>query len=87
MGFVNRMEQWPGIGIRMKKLWWSSCVSMVDVVIQGVWVLYRINKDKGDESLALLASSASASAVMTQNQVQSEHMRIQGVFLCKQLTA
>ena len=20
MGFVNRMEQWPGIGIRMKKL-------------------------------------------------------------------
>ena len=87
MGFVNRMEQWPGICIRMKKWWWCSCVSMVDVVIQGVWVLYRINKDKGNESLSLLASSASASAVMTQNQVQSEHRRIQEVFLCKQLTA
>ena len=24
---------------------------MVDVVPQGAWVLYRINKDKGDESL------------------------------------
>ena len=28
---------------------------MVDVVIQGAWVLYRINKDKGDDSLPLLA--------------------------------
>ena len=28
---------------------------MVDVVIQGAWVLYRINKDKGDESLPVLA--------------------------------
>ena len=28
---------------------------MVDVAIQGAWVLYRINKDKGDESLPLLA--------------------------------
>ena len=28
---------------------------MVDVVIQGAWVLYGINKDKGDESLPLLA--------------------------------
>ena len=28
---------------------------MVDVVIQGAWVLYCINKDKGDESLPLLA--------------------------------
>ena len=28
---------------------------MADVVIQGAWVLYRINKDKGDESLPLLA--------------------------------
>ena len=23
---------------------------MIDVVIQGAWVFYRINKDKGDES-------------------------------------
>ena len=28
---------------------------MVDVVLQGAWVLYRINKDEGDESLLLVA--------------------------------
>ena len=28
---------------------------MVDVVIQGAWVWYRINKDKANESLPLLA--------------------------------
>ena len=28
---------------------------MVDVVLQGAWVLYRINKDECDESLPLLA--------------------------------
>ena len=28
---------------------------MVDVVIQGARVLHRINKDKGEESLPLLA--------------------------------
>ena len=28
---------------------------MVDVVIQGAWVLYRINKDKGYESVPFLA--------------------------------
>ena len=27
----------------------------VDVVIQGVWILYYINKEKGDQSLPLLA--------------------------------
>ena len=27
---------------------------MVDVVLQGAWVLYRISKDEGDESLPLL---------------------------------
>ena len=27
---------------------------MVDVVIQGAWVLHRIKKDKGNESLPLL---------------------------------
>ena len=39
----------------MKKWWWFPFVWMVDVVIQGAWVLYRINKDKDDESLPLLA--------------------------------
>ena len=28
---------------------------MVDVVIQSAWVLHRINNDKSDESLSLLA--------------------------------
>ena len=46
---------WPSIGIRMKKWWWFPFVCMVDVVFQGAWVLYRINKDKGDECMPLLA--------------------------------
>ena len=28
---------------------------MVDVVLQGVWVLYRINENEGDDSLPLPA--------------------------------
>ena len=28
---------------------------MVDVVLHGAWVLFRINKDEGDECLPLLA--------------------------------
>ena len=28
---------------------------MVDVVLQCMWVLYRFNRDEGDESLPLLA--------------------------------
>ena len=27
---------------------------MVDAILQGAWVLYRFNKDEGDESLPLL---------------------------------
>ena len=27
---------------------------MVDVVLQGAWVLYRLNKNEGDEPLPLL---------------------------------
>ena len=30
-------------------------VYLVDVVLQGVWVLYRINQDEDDECLPLLA--------------------------------
>ena len=30
-------------------------VGMVNVVLHGVWALYRINKDEGEESLPLLA--------------------------------
>ena len=46
---------WQSIGIRMIKRWWFPFVWMVDVVIQGAWVLYRIDNDKGNESLPLLA--------------------------------
>ena len=41
------------IDIRTKKWWWSPFIWMVDVVLKGVWVLYRINKDEG-ESMPLL---------------------------------
>ena len=43
------------IGIRMKKWWWFPFVWIVDVSIHGALVLYRINKDKDNESLLLLA--------------------------------
>ena len=46
---------WPSIGIRMKKWWWFPFVWMIDAIIQGGWVLYRINKNKGDDSLPLRA--------------------------------
>ena len=58
MGFVNRMKQnviQYRIGIRMKKWRWSPFIWVIDVVFQGAWVLYRINKDEDDESLPLLA--------------------------------
>ena len=56
MGFVNRIDQ------TVAKYWYPNTKNgggchffwMVDVVIQGAWVLYCINKDKGDESLPLL---------------------------------
>ena len=57
MGFVNRMDQKVAkyiTGIPMKKWWWSSFVSMIDVVLQGVRVLHRVNKDEDNESLPLL---------------------------------
>ena len=54
MNFVNKMEKnvakylYPNE--KMVVLVW-----MIDVVIQSAWVLSRINKDKGNESLLLLA--------------------------------
>ena len=36
---------------------------MVDVVLQGVWVLYCINKDEGNESLSLLAFQRDFNAI------------------------
>ena len=37
---------------------------MVDVVLQGAWVLHRINKDEGDKSLPLLAFRRNAVKVI-----------------------
>ena len=37
-----------------EKWWLSPFVWMVDVVLHGVWVLYRVNKDEGNESLPFL---------------------------------
>ena len=57
MGFVSRIDQSMAnyrIGIQMKKWWWSTFFLMVDVVVQSARVLYRINKDEGDESLPFL---------------------------------
>ena len=39
----------------MKKWWWYPFVWVVDVVLQGAWVLYRINKDESGESLPPVA--------------------------------
>ena len=47
---------WSSIGIQMKKWWWFPFVWMVDVNgIQCAWILYRFNKDKGNDPLPLLA--------------------------------
>ena len=57
MGFVNRMDQSVAnykIGTQMKKWWWYPFVWMLVVVLQGVKVLHRINRDEGDESLPFL---------------------------------
>ena len=57
MGFFDRMNQIVAkyrIGIRMKKWSWSPFALMV-FVLQNTWVLPRINKDEGDESLPPLA--------------------------------
>ena len=64
MGFAKRMDQNTAkhrIGTRMKKWWWYPFVFlMVDVVLQGAWVLYCIKKYKGNEFLPLLASRRDA---------------------------
>ena len=57
MDFVNRMDQHlvkHRIGIQIKKWWLSPVVWKVDVVLQGVWVLYGINNED-DECLPLLS--------------------------------
>ena len=54
MDFVNRIDQNVAkyrIGIPMKKWWRTPFGLIVYDVLQGEWVLYRINNDEGDESL------------------------------------
>ena len=46
---------WPSIGIRAGKWCWLPFVWIVNVVLQGVWLLHHINKDEGGKSLPLLA--------------------------------
>ena len=48
---------WPSTGTQMRKWWWFSFVWMLDVLIHGAWVVYHINKDRGNESLLLRAFS------------------------------
>ena len=38
-----------------KKWWWFPFACMIDVVLQAVWKLDLINKDKGDEYMSFLA--------------------------------
>ena len=67
MGFVNRMYQKVAkymTGIPMKKWWLSPLVWTIDVVLQGVRVLYRINKDEDDESLTLLGFRKDVASVI-----------------------
>ena len=57
---------------------------MVDVVIQGAWVLYRINKDKGNEYLPLLAFRRHVVNVIflkypKENKLSSSHLGIRNI--------
>ena len=58
MGFVNKMNQNVAeykFGFQMKKLRSYPFVWKLDIVLQYVCVLHRINKDEGDQSMPLLA--------------------------------
>ena len=86
MGFVNRMDHSVAncrIGNWMKKLWWSPFVWMVDVVLQGAWVLYRINKGEGDESLPASSSFLKTYAVFLkyskEGRLSSSHVGIRNI--------
>ena len=57
---------------------------MVHVVVEGVWVLHRINKDKGDESLPLLALGRHAVNVIflkysKEGRLSSSHLGIRNI--------
>ena len=57
---------------------------MVDVVIQGVWLLHHINKDEGDEYLPLLAFRRYVVNVIflkysKEGRLSSIHLRIRNI--------
>ena len=56
---------------------------MVDVVIQGAWVLYPIYKGKGDESLPLLAFRHVFNVIFLkyskEGKLSSNHLGIQNI--------
>ena len=57
---------------------------MVDVVIQGAWLLYRINKDKVDESLPLLGFRRNVVNVIflkysKEDRLSSSHLGIRNI--------
>ena len=75
---------WPSIGIRMKKWRWVQFVWIVNVVLQSAWVLCRINKDEGDESLTLLAFrwhvvNAIFLKYSKESRLSSSHLGIQNI--------
>ena len=57
---------------------------MVDVVVQGVWLLHHINKDEGDEYLPLLAFRRHVVNVIflkysKEGRLSSIHLRIRNI--------
>ena len=88
MGFVNRMNQNMAkyrIGIRMKKGLLPAFVWKVDVVLQGVWVLYHI-KDEGSEYLLILAFGRDAVHAIflkysKEGRLSSSQVRIRNILL------
>ena len=57
---------------------------MVDVAFQGEWVLYRVNKGKGNESLPLLAFRKHVSNVIflkysKEDRLSSSHLGIRNI--------
>ena len=75
---------WPSIGIRMKTWLWFWFVWIVGIVFQGAWVLYRINKYKGNESLLLLTFWRHDNTViflkyLKEQRLSSSHLRIQNI--------
>ena len=53
---------------------------MVDVVLQGVWILYRINKDEGGKSLPFLVFRRDvANAISKEGGLSSSHVGIRNI--------